>query len=69
MGKWPNFEYHDGKRLKYDRFGSNSSQPTLGSPLNLGDPWRPLATCLKITILGEIGHFPIEIPIKNENGL
>ena len=23
----------------------------------LGDPWRPLATCLKITILGEIGHF------------
>ena len=26
------------------RFGSKSSQPTLGSPLNLGDPWRPLAT-------------------------
>ena len=23
----------------------------------LGDPWRPLATCLKMTILGEIGHF------------
>ena len=44
MGKWPNFEYHVGKWLKYDRFGSNSSQSTLGSPLNLGDPWRPLAT-------------------------
>ena len=40
MGKRPNFEYHVGKWLKYDRFGSNSSQPTLGSPLNLGDHWR-----------------------------
>ena len=48
MGKWPDFEYHVGKWLKYDRFGSNSSQPTLGSPLNLGDPWRP---CLKMVIL------------------
>ena len=44
MGKWPDFEYRVGKWLEYDRFGSNSSQPTLGSPLNLGDPWRPLAT-------------------------
>ena len=40
MGKWPDFEYHVGKWLKYDRFGSNSSQPTLGFPLNLGDPWQ-----------------------------
>ena len=23
----------------------------------LGDTWRPLATCLKMTIWGEIGHF------------
>ena len=30
------------KILKYDRFGSNSSQPTLGSPLDLGDPWQPV---------------------------
>ena len=37
MGKWANFEYHVGKLLKYDQFGSNSSQPTLGSPLNLGN--------------------------------
>ena len=45
------FEHHVGKWLKYDRFGSNSSQPTLGSPLNLGDPWRPLVTCLIMVIL------------------
>ena len=25
----------------------------------LGDPWRPLATCLKITILGESAHFQV----------
>ena len=37
MGKWPDFEYHVGKLLKYDQFGSNTSHPTLGSPLNLGD--------------------------------
>ena len=32
----------------------------LGPPWTLetlGDHWRPLATCLKMTILGEIGHF------------
>ena len=29
MGKWPDFEYHVGKCLKYDRFGSNSSHPSL----------------------------------------
>ena len=51
MCKWPNFEYHVGKRLKYDRSGYNSSHPSLGSPLDLGNPWRPLATCLKMTIL------------------
>ena len=59
MGKWPDFEYHVGKWLKYDRSGYNSSHPSLGSPLDLGnpwrplatlgDPWRPLATCLKMT--------------------
>ena len=38
MGKWANFEYHVGKLLKYDQFGSNTSQPTLGSPLNLWGP-------------------------------
>ena len=51
MGKWPDFEYHVGKWLKYDRSGYNSSHPSLGSPLDLGNPWRPLATCLKMTIL------------------
>ena len=44
MGKWPDFEYHGGKWLKYDRSGFNSSHPSLGSPLDLGNPWRPLAT-------------------------
>ena len=44
MGKWPDFEYHVGKWLKYDRSGYNSSHPSLGSPLDLGNPWRPLAT-------------------------
>ena len=64
MGKRPDFEYHVGKWLKYDRSGYNSSHPSLGSPLDLGNPWRPLATlggpwrpCLKMTIWGEIGHF------------
>ena len=40
MGKWPDFEYHVGKWLKYDRSGYNSSHPSLGSPLDLGNPWR-----------------------------
>ena len=31
------------------------SNPTLGSPLNLGDPWRPLATIGDMT---ENGQFP-----------
>ena len=44
MGKWPDFEYHVGKWLKYDRSGYNSSHPSLGSPLDLGNPWRPLTT-------------------------
>ena len=44
IGKRPDFEYHGGKWLKYDRYGFNSSHPSLGSPLNLGEPWRPLAT-------------------------
>ena len=44
MGKWPNFEYHVGKWLKYDRSGYNSSHPSLGSLLDLGNPWRPFAT-------------------------
>ena len=54
MGKWPDFEYHVGKWLRYDRFGSNSSQPTLVSPLNLGDawglgdPWRPWLNMVKM---------------------
>ena len=57
MGKWPDFEYHVGKWLKYDRSGFNSSHPSLGSPLNLGDPWQPLATCLKMVILAIFRHF------------
>ena len=40
--KWLYCAYHVGKWFKYDRFGSNSSQPTLGSPLDLGDPWQPV---------------------------
>ena len=44
MGKWPDFEYCVGKCLKYDRSGCNSSHPSLGSPWDLGNPWRPLAT-------------------------
>ena len=61
MWKWPDFEYHVEKWLKYDRSGYNSSHPSLRSPLDLGNPWRPLATCLQITILGEIGHFQATI--------
>ena len=38
------FEYHGGKWLKYDLSGFNSSHPSLGSSLDLGNPWRPLAT-------------------------
>ena len=57
MGKWPNFKYHGGKWLKYDRSGFNLSHPSLGPPLNLGDPWRPLATCLKMVILTIFRHF------------
>ena len=30
MGKWPDFEYHGGKLLKYDRSSFNSSKATLG---------------------------------------
>ena len=56
MGKWPDFEYHVGKWLKYDRFGSNSSQPTLGPPLNLSDPWRPLATIGDMLEHGHVGN-------------
>ena len=44
MGKLPDFEYRVGKWLKYDRSGYNSSHPSLGSPWDLGNPWRPLAT-------------------------
>ena len=43
-----------GKWLRYDGFGSYSSQPTLGSPLNLVSSWRPLAT---IGDMLENGHF------------
>ena len=43
MGKRPDFEYHVGKWLKYDRSGYNSSHPSLGSPWDLGNPCRPLA--------------------------
>ena len=64
MGQWPDFEYHGGKWLKYDWSGFNSSHPSLGSPLNLGDPWRPLATIgdswrplATIGDMPENGHF------------
>ena len=30
MGKWPDFEYHGGKWIKYDRSSFNSSKATLG---------------------------------------
>ena len=110
IGKLPDFEYCVGKWLKYDRFGSDSSHPSLGSPWDLGNPWRPLATLgdhawkwskwPKLPLSGmspmvakvqgnpmvgwdelepnrsylshfptwysKSGHFPIEIPIKNE---
>ena len=57
MGKWPDFEYHVGKWLKYDRSGYNSSHPSLGSPLDLGNPWRPLATLGDMPENGQNDHF------------
>ena len=57
MGKWPDFEYYVGKWLKYDRSGYNSSHPSLGSPWDLGNPWRPLATMPEN---GQNGHFQLQ---------
>ena len=35
MGKWPDFEYHGGKRLKYDQFVFlKKKRPILGHPNN-----------------------------------
>ena len=57
MGKLPDFEYRVGKWLKYDRSGYNSSHPSLGSPWDLGNPWRPLATMPEN---GQNGHFQLQ---------
>ena len=57
MGKWPDFEYHLGKLLKHDRSSYNSSHPSLGSPLDLGNPWRPLATIGDMLENDHFGHF------------
>ena len=69
MGKWPDFEYHVGKWLKYDRFGSNSSQPTLRFPpwtlATLGDHWRPLATIGDMPENGHFGDFQAFSGIEN----
>ena len=60
MGKWPNFEYHVGKLLEYDRscYITHITHPW-GPPWTLetlGDHWRP---CLKITNLGvRLVRFP-----------
>ena len=35
----------------------NASVSSLGSPLDLGNPWRPLATCLKMTNFSQISKF------------
>ena len=79
MGKWPDFEYHVGKWLKYDRFGSNSSQPTMGFPWTLatiGDmpdngnfghfqAFSSMSPMVaKVQWYLKSSHFPIEIPIK-----
>ena len=56
MGKWPNSEYHGGKWLKYDQSGFNSSHPSLGSPLNLGDHWQDVWKCLKIAKMTIFRH-------------
>jgi len=59
--KWPDFEYHVGKLLKYNQSGYNSSHPSLaswGPPWTLetlGDHWRPLAT---LGDMPENGQFP-----------
>ena len=60
MGKWPDFEYHVGKWLKYDRSGYNTSQVEI-----LNQPWGPPWTYFP-TWYSKSGHFPIEIPIKNK---
>ena len=79
MGKWPDFEYQVGKWLKYDRLIlTHLNQPwgphwTLET---LGDPWRPLATCLKMVILAIFRHniqnraiSPLKFPLKTKSDL
>ena len=65
--KWPDFEYHGGKWLKYDRFGFNSSHPSLGSTLIVccieltsSGTFRSFPRCLKMVI------FPLEFPLKTK---
>ena len=63
MGKWPDFEYHVGKWLKYDRSGYPWGPPwTLET---LGDLWRPLAT---MSENGNFDHFQAWSPMV-ANGL
>ena len=50
MGKWPDFEYHVRKWVRYDRSGYNSSHPSLGSPL--------MVWCIDLTSSGHIWSFP-----------
>ena len=47
--KWLYWAYHVGIWFKYDRFGSNSSRPLLGSPL--------MVWCTKIILVLDFGHF------------
>ena len=61
LGKWPNFEYHVGKWHKWSpRF---KEDPRVG-----WDELEPNRSYLSHfpTWYSKLGHFPIEIPIKNE---
>ena len=70
MGKWPDFEYHGGKWLKNDRSGFNSSHPSLGSPLNLGDHWWHAWECLKLAKMTIFRHVAngVGLCFKTQNG-
>ena len=57
MGKWPDFEYHGGKWLKYDWSGFSSSHPSLGSPL--------MVWCIKLTSSGTFRSFPTCLKIAS----
>ena len=54
MGKWPGFEYHVGKWLKYDRFGFT----------HLNQPWGPPWTLATLGDMLENGQFPPKWPCR-----